>query len=319
MSALRRDGTVAITAASVLLVVAGCGSLSPAPDGGADPASGGRGTSTPGAPAAHILEPGEVLVAHGILMQSAPERPVEICLGGVAESLPPQCGGPVLQGDFSWEDVEAERRDGVTWTNDAWWAVGTYTPEDRGTADAEHEGQGTFALARPVSAEPPAGYAVPTPQDLSFPQLCTDPYVHGDASAAGDTAAQQRLASALEDLEGYVTSWVSDGSSLYNVVVTSDPDAAFTALRKVWKGGLCVEQRELPTQDELLQAQRALTARFQELRLLSASAGGVSGQLEVEVVLTDRATVEAVLDAVSEWVAPADVRITGALRPLDPG
>src|SRR5690606_38186189 len=111
------------------------------------------------------------------------------------------------------------------------WAVGTYDPD---TGE-----QGSFTLTRPVSAEPPEGYVMPAGEDVSFLQLCEDPYVDGDASASGDLAAQERLAAALEDLDGYVTSWVSDGSSLYNVVVTTgtDVDAAFTGLRQVWKGG----------------------------------------------------------------------------------
>ena len=113
-----------------------------------------------------------------------------------------------------------------------------------------------------------------------------------------------------------MTSWVSDGSSLFNVVVTTDPQAAFAELRTVWKGGLCVEQRDLPRRSQLLAAQDALSERFQELGLLSAGAGGVSGLLEVEVLLTDRATVDAVLETVSPWLDPQDVTITGALRPL---
>ncbi len=307
MNPRRRPAAVQVAGILSLLVLAGCGSLT-APPGDVDPSGTGGGSSGGGGGSTVVVEPGELLVGHGILMQSAPDRPVEICVGGVAESLPPQCGGPVLEGDFSWEDVAPERRGGVTWTDDAWWAVGTYDPG--GGA------QGTLTLDRPVSAEPPPGHPVPAPPDLSFPQLCADPYVGGDAAAAGDLAAQEALASTLEALDGYVTSWVSDGSSLYNVVVTSDPDAAFAELRKVWKGGLCVEQRDLPTQDDLLRAQQALTDRFSELRLLSASAGGTSGQLGVEVVLTDRATVDAVLEAVSEWLDPGDVSITGALQPL---
>ena len=84
---------------------------------------------------------------------AAPDRPVEICVGGVAESLPPQCGGPVLEGDFSWDDVAPQRSGDVTWTDTAWWAVGTYDPGGGGD-------QGSFTLSRPVSADPPEGYAV---------------------------------------------------------------------------------------------------------------------------------------------------------------
>jgi len=40
----------------------------------------------------------------------------ELCLGGVAESLPPQCGGPKVVG-WDWADVEAQGSlAGTTWT-----------------------------------------------------------------------------------------------------------------------------------------------------------------------------------------------------------
>lgn len=297
----RRCTTLA--AAATLLLLGACGSV-PAPPGTQD----GAGATAAGPV---LVEPGELLVAHGLLMQSAADRPVEICVGGVNDSLPPQCGGPVLLGDFSWDEVGPERVGEVTWTQDPWWAVGTFDP-DGGE-------QGSLTLDRPVSGAPPQGYAVPAPEDLDFPQLCADPFVDGDRAAAGDLAAQEALTATLADLDGYVTSWVSDGSSLFNVVVTTDADDAFDRLREVWQGGLCVEQRDLPTQDQLLRAQEALATRFQELRLLSTGAGGVSGRLEVQVLVTDRATVDAVLEAVSPWLEAGDVDITGALRPLRQG
>lgn len=287
--------------AAGLLAVSGCGSAT---------GPGGGDAADPSWSDLVVVQPGDELVAHGLLMQSASDRPVQICVGGVAESLPPQCGGPVLEGEFSWDEVGPERSGGVTWTDQGWWAVGTYDPDDGG--------QGSFTLTRPVSAEPPEGYAVPNAAEISFPQLCEDPYVDGDPEASGDLAAQERLGAALEDLDGYVTSWVSDGSSLFNVIVTSDPEAAFTTLRTVWRGGLCVEQRDLPTQDRLRAAQEALTTRFDEIGLLSSGAGGTTGRLEVGVVVTDRATVEAVLEAVSPWLTPEQVVISGALQPLRP-
>lgn len=216
-------------------------------------------------------------------MQSTTDVPVEICVGGVAESLPPRCGGPVLLGDLSWEDVGPERASGVTWTNDPWFAVGAFDP--RGGP------QGSITLSGPLSVDPPEGYAVPTATaDVTFPQLCDDPFVGGSEEAAGDLAAQEQLAVALEDLDGYVTSWVSDGSSLYNVLVTGDPEEASEQLGQVWRGGLCVEQSALPTQDELL---------------------------EVGVLVSDQETVDAVLETVSPWLDPDQVVIVGALRPLD--
>ena len=293
-----------MAAVAALAAVGGCGSAgAPVGTAGDDP------TGTSGNDVV-VVDPDEELVAHGLLMQSADDRPVEICIGAVAESLPPQCGGPVLVGDFSWDEVDPRRSGGVTWTDDPWWAVGTYDP---GTGE-----QGSLTLTRPVSAEPPEGYVPPPAEDVSFPQLCDDPYVGGDPSASGNLAAQEQLGAAIENLDGYVTSWVSDGSSLYNVVVTTDTDAeaAFSELREVWKGGLCVEQRDLPTQDRLRAAQEALSRTGLELGLLSVGSGGASGLLEVGVVLTDRGTVEAVLETVSEWITPEQVVIRGALQPL---
>ncbi|MFK5635102.1 MULTISPECIES: hypothetical protein [unclassified Ornithinimicrobium] len=275
----------------------------------------GSATDTPAAPSTdedpagthvRIVRPGEELVAHGILMQTAPER-VEICLGGVAESYPPQCDGPVLRGDFSWDDVSQQRSGTVTWTDDPVFAVGTFDADDGDT--------GSFTLARAISTGPPPGYAVPAPQEPAFPQLCDDPYRDG-AEGPPDQAEQEALRTALEDLDGYVTSWVSDGSHLYNVVVTSDPEQAHDQLREVWSGGLCVVERDLPTQDRLRAAQEALSARFEEVGLLSSGSGGVTGLLDVGVVVTDQASVDAVREIVSPWLTPDQVVITGALQPM---
>ena len=291
---------VALTAGVIAL--AGCGSASDAPGASAT-------DDDPGRPLVRIVESGEELVAHGILMQTQPGR-VEICVGAVAESYPPQCGGPVLLGDFSWEDVTPERSGTTTWTTDPLYAVGTYDPDDGEDP--------SFTLTQAVSVDPPPGYAVPSPQEPGFPQLCEDPYRDG-VDGPPEQAEQDALGAALEELDGYVTSWVSDGSHLYNVVVTGEADDAHGRLREVWSGGLCVVQRDLPTQEQLRAAQEALSARFEELRLISSGSGGVTGLLDVEVVMTDQPTVDAVLQTVSPWLTPEQVVITGALRALEPG
>lgn len=75
--------------------------------------------------------------------------------------------------------------------------------------------------------------------------------------------------------------------------------------------------RDLPTQDELREAQAALGEKGDPLHLLHTGVGGVSGLLEVGVLVSDQETVDAVLEAVSPWLEPDQVLITGALRPLD--
>ena len=291
---MRRHTLLICAATLALSAVAGCGS------GGTvgDPPSG-----TVDGPAV-----AEELVAQGIVMQASEAAPVELCIGPIAESYPPQCRGPELLGEFSWDDVQARQQGGVRWSDEGYFAVGRY---DR-TAD-------TFTLSRPLSTSPPEGFVMPAAEPVEFPQLCEDPFRGGDASDAGDLAAPERLQQRLTTIDGYVTSWVSDGVSLFNVVVTGDAEAARAALREVWPGGLCVVQRDLPTADELAAAQAALTEHAAELGLTTAAANGVSGVLEVGVVVADAATTALVHDVVSPWMGAEQVRVVGAMVPLAQG
>ncbi len=67
-----------------------------------------------------------------------------LCLGGVATSLPPQCGGPKVVG-WGWADIEdQESRAGTTWTGD-YVLTGTYegdtfTITRRPTTEKEYQG-----------------------------------------------------------------------------------------------------------------------------------------------------------------------------------
>ncbi|MCU1446894.1 hypothetical protein [Cryobacterium sp.] len=84
-----------------LLALSGCAG-SAAPGGGAPPGEFPR-------PAAA----GEVL-AQGTVLQKDGEDP-QLCLGAVADSYPPLCGGPPILG-WDWAAVEqSESASGVTW------------------------------------------------------------------------------------------------------------------------------------------------------------------------------------------------------------
>jgi hypothetical protein len=292
-----RSVILAAVAASVL---AACGTAT-GPAGAGGGGDGGNGAS-PAAP--DVAEPARELVAHGIVMQSDPDARVELCVGPVATSYPPQCSGPGLSGEFSWDDVEAQDSAGVRWTDVTYYAVGTF---DRSTD--------TFTLTRPLSAQPPPGLEPTTPTDVEFPQLCDDPFRGGDPAFTDDAAAQERLQQRLDTIDGLVATWVSDGVSLFNVIVTGDPEEAFTSLREVWPGGLCVEQRDLPTASEVAAAQAAVLERADDIGLLS-SAGGVDGRLEVQVVVADAETTSLVHDTVAPWLTPQEVRLLSAFVPL---
>lgn len=166
-------------------------------------------------------DPAPELVAQGIVMQSTPDARVEPCVGPVLTSDPPRCSGPGLLGEFSWDDVQARERGVVSWSDASHVGVGTYDRE----AD-------TFTLTRPLSTDPPAGFEMPTPEHVDFPHSsCDDPFRDGDPAFTEDGAARERLQQRLDALDGYVTAWVSHRVSLFNVVVTGDPEDAYASLR----------------------------------------------------------------------------------------
>jgi hypothetical protein len=100
----RRALILAAAAASILLL-SGCATTPTAPG------SDGPGSVPP--PSDAIAAPGTV-IGQGTVLQKDDEEP-QLCLGGVAESYPPQCGGPEIVG-WDWDAVEGEESaSGVTW------------------------------------------------------------------------------------------------------------------------------------------------------------------------------------------------------------
>lgn len=159
---------------------------------------------------------------------------------------------------------------------------------------------------------------------MAFSQLCDAPTadvpeVDQAARMAGDGGfeAERALQERLPTLDGYVTSWVSDGGPLVNVVVTSDPEAARAAPREVFTGPLCLLQRDLPTRADLMAAQDAVTAEHKELQVLSAGSGGATGVLDVSVAIADQATIDRIHELIARWLTPEQVMIGSALLPLD--
>lgn len=294
MSHPQRRPTVRLAPLALLAVLTACGA--PGTGSGNGTADGGGGPATPSA-----TEYG----AFATIIET-PDGGPQLCLGGVAESYPPQCGGPRLV-DLDWDDVEdRESASGVTWGSG--YVVGTYDGE-------------SFTLTRPVSSEPPEDVAPPAPADGTFPPLCADPWRGGDEVAASDPTigeAQNALVSAAEALPGYATSYVSDGSSEYNVVVSTaegDAEAAHATLREVWPGWLCVVEQDLPTAADVAAAQAAVHEADAVTGVLH-SGSGADGVLDVGVEVADEATVAAIQEAVAPWLTPAQVRVSGVLQPL---
>ena len=116
-SIARSVAAVALGAAS-LLVLVGC--------------AAGSGSDGPPLGAVVPSPPSGEVVGQGTVMDVGGQ--VELCLGGVAESYPPQCSG-IPMADWIWDDVEgSESAEAVRW--------GAYAVQ--GTWDGE-----VFSLTRP--------------------------------------------------------------------------------------------------------------------------------------------------------------------------
>jgi hypothetical protein len=112
----------------------------------AEPGDGGDVVpSGPGGPVT-VAAPGEV-VGQGTVLQKDGEDAV-FCLGGVMESYPPQCAGPVIVG-WEWpDDGMHESASGVTWG--AYAVVGTWD----GVAFTPTQDPVPLALYDPMMQEP---------------------------------------------------------------------------------------------------------------------------------------------------------------------
>ena len=99
-----------VTLALLVVLVAACGSRTG--DVADDPAGGGSESPPPGMPA----EPG-LVGSRGVVTVLDDGDGPEACLGPVAESYPPQCGGPPIKG-WDWKDQlpdTYQQASGVTW------------------------------------------------------------------------------------------------------------------------------------------------------------------------------------------------------------
>ena len=153
----RRSCGAIIAACAAALLFAACASASPAGD------AGDGVTIDPVEPPSAIAANGEVL-GQGTVLQIEGEQ-VNLCLGAVMESYPPQCSGPEVLG-WDWASVDgAESASGVTW--------GTYAV------------QGTWDGERFTVTQPPIMLA------LYDPMVVPDP--KRDPANAGETAEAELL------------------------------------------------------------------------------------------------------------------------------
>ena len=249
-------------------------------DAAADASSGEPGEAPTPVPE------GEVRTSGLVMVLDDGDGP-EMCLAGVAESYPPQCGGPGLA-DFDWGDVGSEEASGVRWGSYA--LTGTYDGS-------------TFTVTDAIPAALYDTMAEPEVQPLAA--ACEEPTTTDTAQATPeDLDATLAAASALPS---YASAWLT-GNTI-NVAVTEDPEGAEEKLRETWGGMLCVTTVER-TDADLNAVSQELQAALGEQLLTSGSLSPDS--LDAQVVYDD--------GTVQEWVdatyGDGLVRVSSALVPV---
>jgi hypothetical protein len=289
--------------------VAGCGT--PMAVGETPPAA------TSAAPAAVVGERNLVAEAYAGRYRAAatvlesPGHGPQLC-STVAESLPPQCGGPDVVG-WDWTAVPAESVGGTTWGD--YELVGTFA-------------DGAFTLTEPAVVRDPHAQPTGAPvEEDRFATRCAPPaggWVPPDPARATDEALQaaQELAAGTP---GYAGLWIdqqlpagelTEGNGndpqriVLNASTAGDVAALDAALRQVWGGSLCVSSA-LRREADLL----AVSAELRDVPgALSSGPDPTTGTVALTVV---RATLEQQQELDDRFGAGM-VRLEGWLAPIDP-
>lgn len=306
-----RSLTMLAVAATSLAFVA-CGSGTAVEPAASVPTGGGADTiTTAPAPGELVMiddEVGGVPVMTYSAVDPLPERATaarftttvidsgdgpELCLGGVSDSLPPQCGGPVLDGLVM--DGWAESQNGVSWGDRtvtvAWPPIDGHLtlvndepprqrePVDDGSSAAlEAVPEGCDRLTRPVDRNTLAAYATAHPDTTDILRV-TGP----DRSIAVLRVVEEHLDEVRAEL--------SAGGA--------EP---------------CLEPVRYSSA-ELGEAQQALsTLAGDRGTVISTASGNILNRVVVTVAVADRATVNEVAAAVAD---PAMLRIVGNGEILD--
>lgn len=219
----------------------------------------------------------------------------ELCLGGVAESLPPQCGGPALVG-WDWADHEGDFEEvrGTRWGD--FQVVGTYdgaqltvtevvAGEDVEPAPPEPDGPGWTTPCEDMQVVDPTrlGYEDFEAATSAASRLASVAWVRVDSSA--DERSPEEIDQDLVEGEDGVPRWAID------VRVTDDLAGAEAAVREHWGGRLCVTEAER-TRAELRRIQRAVSGLPDHL-----SSGTDLDRVELQVVHDEGGALQDELDA----------------------
>jgi hypothetical protein len=246
------------------------------------------------APAPEPVEAERYAVSTTVL--ESPDHGPQLCLGGVEQSLPPQCGGPDVVG-FEWADVDDEESaNGTIWGD--YGLVGTWDGE-------------RFTLTEP----PGDPDSVPRPDGSPDPDFSTP----CDPPEGGWALVDERLMST--EAQSAATTYADEQSDLGAIWL--DQDAAWTGARPddVYAGVLTFSFTGDLDRHEAQLRQRyggpmCVVAAAHSAAKLQALQAAVYDALS-GVALTISA--DALRGVVEVWVPVVDDEIVQRIAAVDPG
>lgn len=245
-----------------------------------------------------------------VTVLESPGHGPQLC-AAVAETYPPQCEGPDIEG-WRWDELRAESARGTTW--------GDYTVTG-------HFADDVFTLtgpAQPTESWPPPE-PWPPPED-SAASPCVEPAggwvpAHPEAATSAANDETVRVARQTGGYGGVWIGWlipehqiteansVDPANYVLNFATTDDVAALEQKLREVWAGNLCVVSTER-TEAEL----NRIVNQFMHLPgVFSASADIIEGTVEGRAwVVTEYLWRQA-----AQRFGADVVRLDGILQPID--
>ena len=279
---------------SIALLVS-CGDPT-APSAGA-PNSPTAGSSTTSSPGGETLYEGT-----GMVLQKG-DAPPELCLGAVMDSLPPQCGGPVIIG-WDWDLIgDEETAADVTWGDAT--VLGHFDGDSFEVVEAG-------APEWPEDDEDPIGTACPEP---SGGWASPDP----DKMTEDHRERVMRSARREPDFAGLWIDYLEEPAEfedtpyVLNVAFTGDLERHEADIRKDWGGPLCVTEFD-HTLDELTKIQNELSGSVGKdlgLDVLTAGSYEYENTVEISVVVVT----EEQLAEIAKRYGPGVVEVDARLRP----
>jgi hypothetical protein len=251
------------------------------------------------------------LIGQGLVLQDGSHGP-QLCLGAIAFSLPPQCGGPDIA-NWDWNKVSGETSQRAT-TEGSYVVIGHF---DRAA--------NVFRLTRP--AIPSAQYQGPPvplePEPVDLGTRCKEPAAGWgvvDTAKATDASLDRTSARAAQ-MAGYADLWLDQSRSanpeandprrlILNVAFTRDLKARERELRKTWDGALCVSKASR-TEDGIERIQGQVEKAAGPAAL---SIAGRRGVVELRVIYDD-GTLQ---DDFDRDYGKGVVRVSSALSPDPP-